>query len=139
MGSVLRIVMAALSFGSLTDKIDVMRRRLVLLAAVGMIALMGAIGMLLWFSVALFIYCETQIGSALAAVVTAGAFLLVILVACLVAIFSSRPRRARPPPQLPYMDMLAELERFLRANKNSLLLASVVAGLVLSARRSRPR
>jgi hypothetical protein len=134
MERVLRIAVAVLRLGALEKAIVAMRRRVMLYAVVGIVALVTAVGLLTWLTIALYLYCATQISPALAAIVVAGAFLIILLAAGL-AIVLARPRRA--PPKQPASALSTELERFLRNNKNSLLLAAIVAGLVIGSTRPR--
>ncbi|MGH7073892.1 MAG: hypothetical protein ACREFD_06790 [Stellaceae bacterium] len=138
MVDLLRIVTALLRLGALSDAIAAVRRRVVVLSIVGVASLLSALGALTWLSIALYLYCTTQISPPLAAVVTAGAFLIILLAAGLVAMVM-RPRRRtrRPPPQMPYGDLMGKLERIVRENRNSLLLAAIVAGLAMGVMRPR--
>jgi hypothetical protein len=146
MNGLLRLALTATGTGALVETARVKSRRIVVAAVCGWIAATFVIAALLWFDIALFLYCEPRLGAWIAALVSGGALIVVALLAMLPMAMQSRPARTPPPqpiasPAFPANELAAkavrEANNLFREHKGTIIVAAALAGLLLSTRNTR--
>jgi len=136
MNSLLRIALMAAQMGFAARRRKMMQR-IPLIVAGGIFAALALITALGWLVAALWLATFPLLGKPIAALVVAGALVLLCLL-ILLGIALSRPRSRRNPnvPGLASVAqselMAVELQRFVARNKGTLLAGAGIAGLVLS-------
>jgi hypothetical protein len=137
----MRLLRAALTADQLRALYDGARakaRRIVVMIVVGTVAGVCGAAALIWLDIALYFYCLPRFGPPIAALIAAGAFMLVALIALVPLALTSSPRTR--PRRSPGVDQstaaaLHDLTELAKRNKGAILVAAALSGLLLGTKR----
>jgi hypothetical protein len=139
MKGLLRAVVTARELRPLYDGARAKVRRIAVAIVAVALAAAFAVAALIWLDIALYLYCRPQFGSPIAALIAAGAFVVVALLALLpLALISSRPPpRSRRIAAVDESTAAAvhDLAELVKRNKGAIIVAATLAGLVLGTKR----
>lgn len=112
-------------------------RRVVITVVTGAIAGIFVLGALIWLDIALYFYCQQRFSAPIAALIAAGAFLVVAILALIpLTISGSRAPalKALGTPD-PGVAAMQEVTNLMKRHQGAILIAAALAGVVLGTKR----